>query len=169
MHLNVLPARGGLLFLFGICLLLLDFVLQHVCHVLRSVPPAFGQILWAKPPLSPVPPSSLLLSLCSSEVLFEAHTFVEHGSRLAAVLFPLQRPQKPPYCLCQSENPPIFHFPAAPSSTRNICLVFARNQIFLCRQANKMALPARRKSRSRSANTKRQRRQKLRHVYKVLQ
>jgi len=38
--------------------------------------------------MSHPPSASLLLCLCSSEVLFEAHTSVEHGSRLVAVLFP---------------------------------------------------------------------------------
>lgn len=107
---------------------------SYHCHILASLlARSFG-------PMSHPPSASLLLCLCSSEVLFEAHTSVEHGSRLVAVLFPSTK--FPPTGGTQKST----HFPVpVPSSTRTICLVFARNQIFLCRQANKMALPARKK------------------------
>lgn len=142
MHLNVLRARGWLLFLFGICLLLLDFVLQHVCHVLTIA--TSSPVCWPDP-LGPCP---ILLQ----QVYFCAFAAVKCCSRRTLLLnmalgwLQCFSPAQSSLRQDESSTQKSTHFPVpVPSSTRTICLVFARNQIFLCRQANKMALPARKK------------------------
>lgn len=163
MHLNVLRARGWLLFLFGICLLLLDFVLQHVCHVLTIA--TSSPVCWPDP-LGPCP---ILLQ----QVYFCAFAAVKCCSRrtllLNMALGWLQCFSPAQSSLRQEgpKNPPIFQcrFPAA----RAPSALFLQEIKYFCVARQTKWRCQRERSRSRSANTKRQRRQKLRHVYKVLQ
>lgn len=122
-----------------------------------------GQILWAHVPSSFS--KFTFVPLQQWSVVRGAHfcwTWLSAGcSAFPQHKVPSDRTSRPP------KNPPIFQcrFPAA----RAPSALFLQEIKYFCVARQTKWRCQRERSRSRSANTKRQRRQKLRHVYKVLQ
>lgn len=171
MHLNVLRFWGSGLFLFGICLLLLDFVLQHACHVPCSAGFGVLQAQLVPPKIQPpfLPPSPLAFVPLQQAVKCCSRRTLLFNMALGWLQSFLPLTHKNPQSPCPPAQQHAHHLPCFCKKS-NIFVSPGKQNGVARRCTNKGAgVQTHRTKGLANVRTEGEQRQKLRHVYKVLQ